>query len=99
MTAEELAGAIPKRILSRAHWSAIEIARDVLGQLIHGCIPALVLLAHRHQDNIIEIARQLTRQAGSHGHAAGAWDLSLANDTLDFRGGICVNFLRPHFCE
>ena len=63
MAAHELAGPISRRAASRQHGNAREVPADVLGQLVRGGIAQLGFLAHRLQDDRVEIAAQPPRQA------------------------------------
>ena len=63
MAAHELAGPIPRRAAARQHGNAREVPADVLGQLVRGGIAQLGFLAHRLQDDRVEIAAQPPRQA------------------------------------
>jgi hypothetical protein len=61
------------------------MASDVFGKLFDQTIPALRLFAHRRQNDVIQIARQLAgKPAGQFGRLARLWRVA----TLGFSGSV-----------
>ena len=86
VTADELRRAIAQRWRPRDHGQAFQVTADVLRQLFHRCVPPLRLLAQRHQNDVVEIATQVTAFGRFHlpDRDARFIRLDLADDVLHF---------------
>ena len=62
MAANELPGAIGRLVASSNHRQTDQVAAEILGKLLGGRVPALRLLAQRHQNDVVNIARQTPPQ-------------------------------------
>ncbi|MCG3159887.1 MAG: hypothetical protein JMDDDDMK_00912 [Acidobacteria bacterium] len=71
VAANEFARAITDCVLARDDWQAFQVAADVFRKLFDRLVASLRLLAHRHQHDIVQIARKLLAQScGSRGRTA-----------------------------
>ena len=73
----ELSRAIRERVLARPDRPALEVAADVLGQLLDRGVAALRLLAQRRQDDVVAVALQ-ARNGRAGPRAAPARDTARA---------------------
>ena len=62
VAAHELAGPISQGVLAGDDRQSLEVALEVVGQLVHRGVAALRLLLHRHQDDVVEVAGQPAAQ-------------------------------------
>src|SRR5207302_1601643 len=60
MPMNELAGAVAKRIRARSYGMAVDVAPQIGGELFDGTVAAFGLLAERHEQDVVEVAGQLT---------------------------------------
>ncbi len=64
MADDELASVVSPRTFYGGDGTAFEMIADVFGELLHGSVAAVRLFAQRHQDDLVEIARELAAQQG-----------------------------------
>ena len=62
--ADKLFAAITQSVFASDHRQSVEVPADIVGELRHGRIAARRLLAHRHEDDVVEIAAQQFRDLG-----------------------------------
>src|SRR5882762_1705474 len=67
MTPDKLCCAIRHRVAARDDGLALQIALNITGHLLRGPITAFGLLAHRHDDDIVQIASEDSAKSMSAG--------------------------------
>src|SRR5690606_5011337 len=67
MAAHELAQAVGRRIRVGQYRAAVEVAADVVGQLLSRAVAALDVLVHGPGDDALEVAVELGPEARAHG--------------------------------
>jgi hypothetical protein len=92
VAADELAGAVGEGRGAGGDRLPVEVAHEVVGERLRGGVPPLGGLAHRHQDDIVEVAREALAQTRDLGLAAlgdlvGGDGLHLAAVGVPGRGG------------
>ena len=69
---KELGGAVGNGVLARGDGAPLEVAAKVAGERRGGRVAALGLLAHRHHDDVVQVARKRAPQPVGAGAARGA---------------------------
>ena len=72
MAVDEFSGAVADRVGPRGDGMALQVAAQVVGELLHAAVTPLGFLAQRHQQDVVDVARQLPLQAVGAGVARAA---------------------------
>ena len=70
MAVNEFAGAVAQGIGTRGDRVSVQVAAQVVGKLLDAAVAAHRFLAQRHQQDVVDIARQLAFQAVRRGYCA-----------------------------